>query len=349
MEISLREDLESIFNAVTILSSDSFQFAGEAPIQASMTPASPSGHPLPENALVRAIQSVLYNRCYAHRMDEWPATIPAADPQLAMRLSHSNRSIERWDPGWKVYLTLPTGQIYMSKGERQRSSMPGEYITSTASGMAPQVGDSVILRVHRESHTLQPSFYFMFSETLTDVWDEHSLIRFYFHCMPRAVEQLIEYMTLELNHYLIPFRMKALSDATLYTRTDAMVLYCAKRYFDIVYRILLLLPESISSTLETSVPLFTKPLLPGVGLAEDPNTGESFGMHRCRLVAEGIVDAWLLGHQSIAARQRAVVARFAMNGFQVDAPYLNPGSRNLFTVPFIEKENNYESDFATTS
>jgi hypothetical protein len=349
MEISFREDLDSIFRAVTILSPDSFQFAGEPPIQAASTPAYMAGHPLPENLLIRALQGVLYNRCYAHRMDEWPPQPPAPDPQLVTRLSRSNRSRERWDPGWKIYLTLPTGQIYVSKGERQRSSMPGEYITSAASGVAPQVGDWATLRADRESHALQASFYFMFSETLSDVWDEHNLIRFYFHCTPQIVEPLIEHLTIELNRYLVPYRMKALNDAALYTRTDSMVLYCAKRYFDIVYRILLLMPESISSSLERSVPLFSKYLLPGIGLAEDPNTGESFGMHRCRLVAEGIFDAWQLGHQSVAARLRAVAARFAMNGFEIDAPYLNPGSRNLFPMPVLEKENDNESYFATLS
>lgn len=349
METTIHEELDSIFRAITILSAESFQFLHEPPVLASSAPASLAGHPLPESPLVRALQATLYNRCYAHRMEEWPPSAPTPDPQLAMRLSASNRSQERWDPGWKIYLTLPTGQIYVSKGERQRASMPGEYVTTSASGLAPQVGDWATLRVSRESQTLQPSFYFMFSETLQDVWDEHSLIRFYFHCTPRIVEPLIAHLSTELNRYLIPYRMKALNDAALYTRTDAMVLYCAKRYFDVVYRLLQLIPDEILSALESSVPLFSKALLPGIGLAEDPNTGESFGMHRCRMVAEGIVDAWLLGHQSVPARFRAVAARFAMSGFQLDAPYLNPGSMNLFNMPFAEKDTENDADLAALS
>jgi hypothetical protein len=339
MEKFIHQELEPILQPIVILSPELVQFAGEPAVQVSSAPAFIPGHPLPENPLVRALQQILYNRCYAHRMESGPPNPPAPDAQLAARLSASNRSREHWDPGWKIYLTMSTGQIYVSKGERQRSAMPGEYIANTGPGMTPQVGSWVMLRVDRESHVLQPGFYFMFSETLTDVWDEHNLLRFYFHCTPQVVAPLVEHLTIELNQYLVPYRMKALSDAALYTRTDAMVLYCAKRYFDIVSRILLLIPEWILSRLESSVPLFSKPLLPGIGVAEDPNTGESFGMHRCRLVAEGIVDAWVQGQQSVPARLRSVAARFAMNGFQLDAPHLNSGCLDPFTMPFLEKNN----------
>ena len=133
------------------------------------------------------------------------------------------------------------------------------------------------------------------------------------------------------------------------TRPDGTVLYVARDWFQIVARILCTLPAPVAAGLRPRVPLFTWRLRPGVGVAEEPNTGESFGMHRCRLVAEGIFDAWQLGHQSVAARLRAVAARFAMNGFEIDAPYLNPGSRNLFPMPVLEKESENESYFATLS
>ena len=44
----------------------------------------------------------------------------------------------------------------------------------------------------------------------------------------------------------------------------------------------------MSEKLNVRVPAFTKHLAPGLGFAEDPGTiRDSFGTHRCRLLAEG--------------------------------------------------------------
>jgi hypothetical protein len=75
--------------------------------------------------------------------------------------------------------------------------------------------------------------------------------------------------------------------------------------------------------------LFTRALRPGVGLAEEPNTGESFGMNRCRLVAEGIADAWRRGDQSLPGREAAIAARFTAAGCDLSRPHLSPDSADL--------------------
>jgi HopA1 effector protein family len=77
----------------------------------------------------------------------------------------------------------------------------------------------------------------------------------------------------------------------------------------------------------------TLKLASGVGLAEEPNTGESFGMHRCRLVAEGLVDAWKQGAHTLEERIQAVDTKFTSNGLKLDRPYLSPGSVELFDLP----------------
>jgi len=67
-------------------------------------------------------------------------------------------------------------------------------------------------------------------------------------------------------------------------------------------------------------------------LAEDPGNGESFGMHRCRLTAEGIVDAWRQNHMGPEAWLQAVDARFTLNGLKLNYPYLGPGSIECFEL-----------------
>jgi hypothetical protein len=85
--------------------------------------------------------------------------------------------------------------------------------------------------------------------------------------------------------------------------------------------------------LEAATPLFTKTLWPGVGAAVEPGTGESFGQHRCRLAAEGIVDAWRQGEQKAPARLAAVEARFVAAGLDLSRPWLGPSGVDPFMAP----------------
>lgn len=334
--VALEQELMRIVDAFVVLSPVSFQFGGEPPVQADAIPAfiaNLPSHPIPPDPLVRGIQSTLYSRCYMKRIDDPPTPVLPSSPDFPGVLSAANVAQERWDSGWQVYQVGQNGVVFAAKGDRRRSAVPGEYISTGTPGFAPAAGSYVTLRVARESHTTQNGFYFMFSEILPDMFDDSSLVRFYFHATPECARDLIAHLTHVLNRYMIPYRMKALSDPPLYGRTDAAVLYSARRYFAIVTRLLHAIPDEIVTRLGSATPLFTTVLRRGIGVAEEPNTGESFGMHRCRLVAEGIVDAWRQGQVSSVARLRAIAARFMSNGLRLDRPHMNSGSVDLSATP----------------
>ncbi len=336
--MNIHEELTPILREIEILSPAAFRFRGEMmPVAPGVMPVIPGfpNHPLPDMPLVRDLQSMLYARCYSRRMEDAPPPPPEAmlpDPTFLPKLIQSNRSRPGWEGGWTVYQVSPNGQVWLSKGDRQRSAVPGEFVTTGPPGVAPQPGAIVNVQVQRESTAAQPGFYYVYGEALGDVWDDQSVVRFYFHAPSSAAPELIEALTLPLNRYQVPFRMKALNEPAMYGRTDAVVLYVARRYHDITVRIVGQLPRNVTDQLLASTPLFTRTLQPGIGVAEDPNTGESFGMHRCRLVAEGIVDAWKKSDQSVDGRLRAVEARFTQNGLKLELPYLCPGSVDLSEV-----------------
>jgi hypothetical protein len=86
--------------------------------------------------------------------------------------------------------------------------------------------------------------------------------------------------------------------------------------------------------LKASTPAFTKPLAPGLGLSEDPAGGlDSFGMTRCGLLADAALRAAELGAVTIPERLDVVAARFAEDGIDLDAPYLNSGSTDRYVFP----------------
>jgi hypothetical protein len=328
--MSIDRDLIEIFERLEIQSPAMLQFGGEAiPVNQSPVPPQLAAiHPLPSDPLIRELQSLLYLRCYTQRLADGPLTAEKAapDPNFIARLSAANRSNSGWEGGWSIYEMAATGQAWLVKGDRQRTALPGEYITSGTPGMMPQSGQIVQVQVPRESATAQAGFYFIYGETLADVWDERSIVRFYFHAPYEIVPDLISEVSFRLNRFRVPFQMKALNDPLLYERTDAAVLYVARRHAAFAARLVGQLPQDVIDGLRASVPLFTRKLRRGVGTAEDPGTGESFGMHRCRLVAEGVVDAWRRGEGTNAPRLRSVEARFRMNGLKLSECWLGAGS-----------------------
>src|SRR5262245_24814592 len=104
----------------------SAEWGGDMP-QASMAGGGKGAEPL-----VRAVQTKLYDRCYARRSDnqgttptQSPVSSQLSDPDFARRLVAANAGRERWDKGWAIHQFGPNGQAFVRKGDRERVAMPG--------------------------------------------------------------------------------------------------------------------------------------------------------------------------------------------------------------------------------
>ncbi len=82
------------------------------------------------------------------------------------------------------------------------------------------------------------------------------------------------------------------------------------------------------------MPVFTKPMAPGIGLAEDPGTEESFGQNRCRLLAEGMIRAYEQRARSLDRRLQILAESYAGAGISLTHPYLNRNSTDGYTHPW---------------
>jgi hypothetical protein len=129
---------------------------------------------------------------------------------------------------------------------------------------------------------------------------------------------------------MIRFRLKVLRDPALYRRCDAAVVYVLKRDYKAVAAHLATVHREVAPTLKHAVPALTKWLAPGLGLAEDVGHAESFGEHRCRLLAHALIRADELGRTSLEQRLQTVVECFAQENISLDAPFLSPGSTDEY-------------------
>ena len=119
-----------------------------------------------------------------------------------------------------------------------------------------------------------------------------------------------------------------------YDRTDVAVLYLPKCMTRFVFGLLPELWSDLREHLGDAVPFFSRSLAPGLGFAEDPGNGESFGQHRCRLVAEAVWTRFLRGEQGTSAGLAEVRRLFRRNGVHPDHVHLNLGSLEWYD--FVE-------------
>jgi hypothetical protein len=336
MQDAIETELLQIVQAIAFPPAGGVTFDGRAAPHAGTAGPIPGIMPAAD-PLVAQLQQLLYDWCYCRRFNgatRSPQVALAEDPGFVEKLAAANAGRERWDSGWQIRQALPSGQFVAVKGAMTRMVWAGEFLAHGPSGGPPRPGGDISLFAPKESRTMQPGFYFVFGEALTDQEDEFSIVRLYWNVTASGAAQLVGGLTKALNRLAIPFRFKCLSMPALYDRTDAAVLYIAKRYYRIAAELLADVYPTIGPLLGAATPLFSKRLADGLGLAENPKTGESFGTSRCRLIAEAICSAHARGIDLPQARLDAIAAAFTKAQLSLDRPFLNAGSVDQYE--FVE-------------
>jgi hypothetical protein len=146
----------------------------------------------------------------------------------------------------------------------------------------------------------------------------------FLHLQPGTAPDLFARAVTTLDGYGLGFRAELAGDPDACRRTDAAVLTVRRDDIPAVARVALRLGERAPFALAPSVPAFTRQIAPGVAIADHPGSGTSFGRHRSRLIAAGLVAA---GHGAGPAHRRAaVLAALRKAGLDPAALHLNPGN-----------------------
>jgi len=188
-------------------------------------------------------------------------------------------------------------------------------------------------RPNKGSSRLRPGWYYARSDV------EHApqgrpVARVYWNVGRAGAGLLMRAVTSELNAARAPFHLKVVDDPLGFARADSAVLYVERAAWETAAPAIERAHAQVAPYLRAPVPPIAKRLARGVAAADDPPEAaesregptESFGTSRCRLVAEGVWDAQ--GGDAVSA----VRARFARAGISLDAPYLNAGSHDIFSL-----------------
>ncbi|MDQ2775705.1 MAG: T3SS effector HopA1 family protein [Acidobacteriota bacterium] len=192
-------------------------------------------------------------------------------------------------------------------------------------------GADLKLRMPKELRSISPGYYLALGDRAEPDGDTARLVRMYWNLRRESAETFLREATLALNRGGFFFRLKLLNDPGSYARCDAAVLYIRQCDYAAISSALGPVYASVAHRLKPRTPAFTKTLAPGLGVAEDPGQIESFGQHRCRLLAEGLIRGYEQNAKTLDERFRMVSDYFKAEGIDVDRPYLGPDSSDLYT------------------
>ena len=149
----------------------------------------------------------------------------------------------------------------------------------------------------------------------------------FLHLQPSTAPEVFARLVSALDGYGVGFRAELAGDPASCARTDTAVITVDRGAASALARLALRVHERTPFALAPAVPAFARRLAPGVALADEPGPGTTFGRHRCRLVAAGLVAAG--PGAGLAQRRTAVLDTLATAGLDPAALHLNPGSREV--------------------
>jgi hypothetical protein len=250
------------------------------------------------------------------------------------QLHQHNHGIGNNDSNWQVLTIEPDTTIAVTKNNLTLYVEPECYIKSGRKSLKP--GD--LITIWMPKNRLQNGCYIAVgnlgqeSQNISKINLEVG--RIYFNFNPSGAIALMDTLTQQLNNAHIAFSFEVLYNPTAYGRYDAGTLHFQRQDYPAIHKIIQVAYKEHQSYFQPQTPLFTKCLAPGLSLAEEPNQKfapqESFGMNRCQIVANALLEAWEKGKNAIEERIQIINKHFEEHLIDVHRPYLNPSSEDIY-------------------
>lgn len=262
-------------------------------------------------------------------------TFLGIDLEFFARLHESNNGEGYFVPGWRVLRQENDGSLAVKAGNMTLHIERKRHLQVTE--QSATIGDLVAIWTPR--NRVQNGFYVAVGNAGQENHgnrDGHSeTARIYFNLSSEGAVAIMRCIARQLNKIQLPFTFKVLYNPSDYGRYDSGVLYFKKSNYEILRQLIQTIYKENQLYFQKQVPLFTKFLAPGLALAEEPNykfsIQESFGMNRCKIVANGLLESWQKGDNSPKVRMTFILKHFALLGIDLQHSYLNANSKDIYT------------------
>lgn len=228
----------------------------------------------------------------------------------------------RFEEGWCVVEPAPgwqargIGHVVVENGSETRILVPVDYVSERRVAQLPRAGDPLLATARRD--TVGGGFWTTHSRAWLDVPLVTPIARLYWNVGAEGAIALIRHWTSCFSGHDEPYMIKAPAVANAYGRADGVVVYLpadrARELGSSLHRV----HESLAEWLDAPTPRLARPLATGLAAAIDPGRDQSFGEHRCRLIADALADG---SNDPL----EDVIRRFRVAGLRPEAPHLSPG------------------------
>jgi hypothetical protein len=253
----------------------------------------------------------------------------------ALRQNNSGQGFG--DPDWVVIGQDDDGLVAVQKQELTLYLIPEQHLypieqsTARCFADAARVGTTVTVKMPH--NRLQNGCYIAVGDAgLIEPEDTEPRVNIFFNLVAEGAASVMQIMTTHLNTLQIPFTFKLPYDPLDYDRQDTAILSFYKPQYPKVWQALNALYPQARSHFRATVPFCTKPLAPGIALAEEPDSKfsaqETFGTHRCQLIANGLLEAQ--GERAIEFRLVAILNQFYEAALELEYAHLNAGSEDIY-------------------
>jgi len=239
----------------------------------------------------------------------------------------------RWVSGWTVTSISNRGRIAVASNGQHRVVCRVDVLPVARPYLPPRIGERVSITARRDVVDPAGAFWFAYAGG----WDENAippgLVRFYWNAPRYAAPSVVGSVTRHLAGTRTSYALKvAIGDADV-LRPEGVVLYLTTDEVDGACPAIREAYREVAAQLRAAVPRLTLRLGHGLAVAEDPDTGESFGQHRCRLVAEAISHGLRIGSAGGAETGAALLEHVRAGGIDPKRPHLRPGSTKDYRWP----------------
>lgn len=259
-------------------------------------------------------------------------TVLGVDLEFYNRLHKSNSGQGYFEPEWLILKEEEDGSLVVKKGGLKLYIERDKHLQSSEQDAV--VGDTVSIKMPK--NRVQNGFYISVSNARVNApQDSSAIVRIYFNLTPDGAVGVMSSLTQQLNDRNISFDFKVLYNPQDYQRHDSGVLYFFdKSNYEQIHQILKEVYQENQAHFKAEVPLFTLQLAPGLALAEEPEQKfaekESFGMNRCQIIANGLLDAWYQDKNLPDEKLQCILKQFTLSGIETNRTYLNAGSEDIY-------------------
>lgn len=265
--------------------------------------------------------------------EQSPSAPGPSDVDLSDLLREAHAGARRFEPGWTVNGVSSRGRIAVRREGRRRVLARVDVLPVIRPCLPPRPGDAVRVVARRDVLDDASAFWFTYGGD----WDEErpppALVRVYWNVRRPSAPALVGALTERLAVAGAPYSLKVAVEDRDAGRPDRAVLYLARDGFAAAAPALRQAHETLDGALLPHVPRLTRRLAPGLALADDPATGESFGQHRCRLLAAALRDGGGGSVEPEEERLAMLVAHLAAAGLDPARPYLRTGADEDYPWP----------------